>query len=44
MSRGFHGRSLLTRQLGQLTCQILPVAGAGPVVSMALYLARGESS
>jgi hypothetical protein len=39
----FHGRSLLTRRLGQLTCQILPVAGAAPVVSMALCHARGDT-
>jgi P-type Ca2+ transporter type 2C len=41
ISPGFHGRSLLTRQLGQLTRQILSVAGAAPVGSMALNLARG---
>jgi P-type Ca2+ transporter type 2C len=43
MSPGFHGRSLLTRQLGQLTRQILPVAGAAPVVSIAPNLARGDT-
>jgi hypothetical protein len=42
MSPGFHGRSLLTRQLGQFTRQILPVAGSAPVVSIALNLARGD--
>jgi len=39
MSPGFHGRSLLTRHLGQFT-QILPVAGSAPVAS--LNLARGD--
>lgn len=43
ISPGFHGRSLLTRQLGQRTHQILPVTGAAPVVSMALNLARGDA-
>jgi hypothetical protein len=42
MSPGFHGRSLVTRQLGKLTHQILPVARAAPVVSMAPNLARGD--
>jgi len=43
ISPGFHGRSLLTRQLGQLTRQIMPVAGAAPAVLMALYHARGDT-
>jgi hypothetical protein len=42
MSPGFHGRSLLTRQLGKLTHQILRVARAAPVVSMAPNLPRGD--
>jgi len=44
MPPGFHGRSLLTRQLGQFTRQILPVVGSAPVVSIALNLARGDTS
>ena len=43
MSPGFHGRSLLTRQLAKLMRQILSIVGAAPVVSMALYLARGDT-
>jgi hypothetical protein len=43
ISPGFHGRSLLTRPLGQLTRQILLVAGAAAVGSMALNLARGDT-
>ena len=42
MSPGFHGGSLVTRQLGKLTHQILRVARAAPVVSMAPNLARGD--
>jgi hypothetical protein len=42
MSPGFHGRSLLTRELGKLTHQILRVARAAPVVSMAPNLPRGD--
>ena len=33
----------MTRQLGKLTHQILSIAGAAPVVSMALNLARGNT-
>ena len=43
MSPGFHGRSLLTRQLGKLMHQILSIAGAASVVSIALDLARCDT-